>query len=131
MKNITVSVDDETYRRARLWAAERDTSVSAIVKCILVTLPARTHSKPSTPRALDSGRSTLNPASLDPRPSALDPVVVPSWGLSILKATHRHLQSPEPAVQSQPSSPPDPSKPAQDFAAEPGESVTVPGSPFE
>jgi plasmid stability protein len=32
MKNITVSVDDETYRRARMKAAEKDTSVSAMVR---------------------------------------------------------------------------------------------------
>jgi plasmid stability protein len=35
MKNITVSVDEETYRRARIAAAKRDTSVSAIVRDIL------------------------------------------------------------------------------------------------
>ena len=38
MKNITVSVDDETYRRARIKAAEQDTSVSALVKRFLVQL---------------------------------------------------------------------------------------------
>ena len=38
MKNITVSLDDETYRRARMIAAERDTSVSALVKRFLVDL---------------------------------------------------------------------------------------------
>ena len=38
MKNITVSVDDETYRRARIKAAERDTSVSALVKGFLAGL---------------------------------------------------------------------------------------------
>ena len=38
MKNITVSVDDETHRRARIKAAERDTSVSALVKQFLVAL---------------------------------------------------------------------------------------------
>jgi len=32
MKNITVSVDDETYRRARMKAAERDKSVSGLVR---------------------------------------------------------------------------------------------------
>ncbi|HEX3653816.1 MAG TPA: DUF6364 family protein [Rhizomicrobium sp.] len=32
MKNITVSVDDDTYRRARIKAAERDTSVSQLVR---------------------------------------------------------------------------------------------------
>ncbi len=35
MKNITVSVDDETYRLARIVAAEQDTSVSAMVKAFL------------------------------------------------------------------------------------------------
>ncbi len=35
MRNITVSVDDETYRRARVAAAQRDTSVSALVKAYL------------------------------------------------------------------------------------------------
>lgn len=35
MKNITVSLDDETYRRARIRAAELDTSVSALVKKFL------------------------------------------------------------------------------------------------
>jgi len=35
MKNITVTVDDETYRRARIKAAEQDTSVSALVKQFL------------------------------------------------------------------------------------------------
>ncbi len=32
MRNITVSVDDETYRQARIRAAELDTSVSALVR---------------------------------------------------------------------------------------------------
>jgi hypothetical protein len=40
VKNITVSVDDETYRRARVKAAERDTSVSALVRRFLVDLAA-------------------------------------------------------------------------------------------
>jgi plasmid stability protein len=40
MKNITVSVDDDTYRRARIKAAERDTSVSALVKQYLTELAA-------------------------------------------------------------------------------------------
>lgn len=38
MKNLTVSLDDETYRRARMIAAERDTSVSALVKRFLLDL---------------------------------------------------------------------------------------------
>lgn len=38
MKNITVSLDDEIYRRARIRAAERNTSVSALVKSFLTGL---------------------------------------------------------------------------------------------
>jgi len=35
MKNITVSVDEEVYHRARIRAAEQKTSVSAIVRSLL------------------------------------------------------------------------------------------------
>ena len=38
MKNVTVSLDDETYRRARVKAAERDTSLSALVRGYLISL---------------------------------------------------------------------------------------------
>ena len=38
MKNITVSVDDETYRLSRVRAAEAGTSVSALVRGFLVDL---------------------------------------------------------------------------------------------
>jgi hypothetical protein len=41
MRNITVTVDDETYIRARVAAAERDTSVSALVKTFLEQLAAQ------------------------------------------------------------------------------------------
>jgi hypothetical protein len=40
MKNITVTIDEETYRRARVKAAELDTSVSALVKRFLAELAA-------------------------------------------------------------------------------------------
>ncbi|MCH7225819.1 ribbon-helix-helix protein, CopG family [Haloferula sp. A504] len=35
MKNVTVSVDDETYHRARVRAAEQRSSVSAVVREML------------------------------------------------------------------------------------------------
>ena len=38
MRNITVSVDDDTYRLSRVRAAERDTSVSALVRGFLERL---------------------------------------------------------------------------------------------
>jgi hypothetical protein len=38
VKNITVSLPDDLYRRARIKAAERDTSVSALVRGFLIKL---------------------------------------------------------------------------------------------
>ena len=47
MKNITVSVDDETYRLSRVRAAEAGTSVSALVRSYLIEL---TQGEPSETR---------------------------------------------------------------------------------
>ncbi|MGH3204303.1 MAG: hypothetical protein ACRDOA_02120 [Streptosporangiaceae bacterium] len=41
MKNITVSVPDDVYRNARVAAAQRDTSVSAMVVAYLEQLSGR------------------------------------------------------------------------------------------
>ncbi|HUF09377.1 MAG TPA: hypothetical protein VMO47_08665 [Rhodothermales bacterium] len=38
MRNITVSVDDDVYRNARIKAAEADTSVSSLVRSFLIRL---------------------------------------------------------------------------------------------
>ncbi len=38
MKNITISIEDELYRRARMKAAEQSTSISALFKNFLVRL---------------------------------------------------------------------------------------------
>lgn len=38
VKNVTVSLSDEVYRRARMLAAERGTSLSALVREFLETL---------------------------------------------------------------------------------------------
>ena len=38
MKNITISVDDELYRLARIKAAEQSTSISALFKAYLIRL---------------------------------------------------------------------------------------------
>ena len=40
MKNITVSIDEETYRQARIAAAERNSSVSRLVRDYLKSLGA-------------------------------------------------------------------------------------------
>ena len=46
VKNITVAVDDETYRAARIRAAELGTSVSALVRDYLRTLAGIETAKP-------------------------------------------------------------------------------------
>ena len=38
MKNITISVDDELYRLARIKAAEQSTSISALFRAFLIRL---------------------------------------------------------------------------------------------
>ncbi len=46
MRNITVSVDDETHRLARIRAAELDTSVSALVRDYLRSLSSSKRAAP-------------------------------------------------------------------------------------
>lgn len=55
MKNITIALDDETYRKARIVAAQRDSSVSALVKKFLLSLTAET----VVPRDLKQEQETL------------------------------------------------------------------------
>ncbi len=55
MKNITVSVDEETYRLSRVKAAERGTSVSALVRGYLKTL---IREQADGPRASEQGIET-------------------------------------------------------------------------
>lgn len=40
MKNVTISLPDDVYRRARITAAERDTSLSGLVRGLLMKLEA-------------------------------------------------------------------------------------------
>jgi hypothetical protein len=107
MPNITVFLDDETYRRARIWAADRGTSVSAVVKCILVTLPTRAsnHKDPSPPPPESTApqpeladSTPTDPPSTTPiadsdSPDASTPPIpavehtwIPGWGLTVLRA---------------------------------------------
>jgi hypothetical protein len=55
MKNITVTVPETTYFKARVWAAEHETSISAVVAYLLAILPthkaaARQFSQPDPPQ---------------------------------------------------------------------------------
>lgn len=68
MRNITVSVDDETHRRARIRAAELDTSVSALVRTYLRSLAADLGRE-----ARAAGRDVASPLEL--RRRSLDEVL--------------------------------------------------------
>ena len=67
MKRITVAVHERTYREARVWAAERDTSLSAVVAYLLETLPRIARAA----RAFPPG--TNAPAANPPAPPAIPP----------------------------------------------------------
>jgi len=50
MKNITVAVPESTYIKARVWAADHQTSVSAVVAYLLHTLPETKRAADHFPR---------------------------------------------------------------------------------
>jgi hypothetical protein len=45
MRNITVSISDQTYRDIRVWCARRNTSVSHVVQTFLEDLPRLQHAR--------------------------------------------------------------------------------------
>jgi hypothetical protein len=65
MRNITVTIDDDSYTRARVWAAQRDTSVSAVVRYILETMPGVPRAVKAFPLA-NSYRIKAKPAPVLP-----------------------------------------------------------------
>lgn len=73
MRNITVTVSDQTYRQARIWAAQRDTSVSAVVQYLLQTLPGIKRAEAAFPIAKpDSGiTETVSSTAIPNEKSAL------------------------------------------------------------
>jgi len=67
MRNITVTIPDDCYTRARVWAAQRDTSVSAVVRYILETMPG-------VPRAVKAfPLANSHPLSAKPAPEPPPP----------------------------------------------------------
>ncbi len=71
MKNITVSIDDDTYRHARVVAAQRDTSVSAMVRDFLSHVGEVTSDEPSREKAWSQVWETIDAckAKIGERPS--------------------------------------------------------------
>ena len=65
MKNVTIALDDETHRKARIRAAELGTSLSALVKDYLSTLAAE-DSQPSGVREMPVAFKHAEPAKDGP-----------------------------------------------------------------
>jgi predicted CopG family antitoxin len=68
MRNITVSIPDDVYRRARVWATERDTSLSAVVKYLLETMPGIKRSDLAFPARNSNPVNTSAPFTTPPTP---------------------------------------------------------------
>jgi hypothetical protein len=71
MRNITVTIPDDCYTKARVWAAQRNTSVSAVVKYLLKTLPGRRRAAMAFPIRNPNPVNTNQDST--PEPSASNP----------------------------------------------------------
>jgi hypothetical protein len=71
MKRITVAIHERTGRQARVWAAEHDASLSAVVAYLLETLPgvpraARLPIRPKPVRPKSISPNSIGPNSISP-----------------------------------------------------------------
>ncbi len=60
MKNITVAVPESAYIKARVWAAEHQTSLSAVVAYLLRTLPETKRAADRFPRLSEKPESPID-----------------------------------------------------------------------
>jgi hypothetical protein len=67
VKNITLSLPDEIYRRARIKAAEKDMSVSALVREFLVQLGEKENDFARRKRLQDEVIASIKGFSADDR----------------------------------------------------------------
>lgn len=70
MKNVTIALDDETHRNARIRAAELGTSLSALVKDYLTTLASG--DAPIADGVREMGMQFPHAAPSDPGPWLID-----------------------------------------------------------
>jgi hypothetical protein len=61
MKNVTVCISEDAYRNARVWAAQRGTSLSRVVQHVLATLPTLPRANAAFPPPPDSARPQAPP----------------------------------------------------------------------
>jgi hypothetical protein len=102
MKNITVSVSDEAYTGARIWAAKNGTSVSAAVHAYLEKL-TRTQSSPVIARLLNLIREEARAKDKAAAEAARKAVLqsAPEALAAVFSKTTQNLRDCEPPQQNQ------------------------------
>jgi hypothetical protein len=66
MRNVTVSIPDDVYRRARIWAAERDVSLSQVVAYVLDTLNGIRRAERHFGQRMEETQARIEPAASQP-----------------------------------------------------------------
>jgi hypothetical protein len=69
-RSITVKVEEEVYHRARIWVAERDSSLSGVVQYCLENLPGLSLARGFHGRKTDSCTAEPSTESLQDSPSS-------------------------------------------------------------
>ncbi|MFZ5725413.1 MAG: hypothetical protein ACOY4C_03260 [Pseudomonadota bacterium] len=107
MKNVTIALDEETHRRARIRAAELGTSLSALVKAYLEQLGSADAAPVAGVREMPTSFTPMPPAAPKPRkprqPGALkgkiwiadDFDVTPDWLIDAFEGKDSDLPWPE------------------------------------
>jgi hypothetical protein len=67
-KTVTLALDEDLCRRVRFWAAQRGTSLSAVVRTILETVP----NMPLPPRKRNRSQSRHTPSTPAQKPGFSD-----------------------------------------------------------
>ena len=69
-KTVTLTLDEDLCRRVRFWAAQRGTSLSAIVRTILETVPDMQRAQRHFPLGSGTVRKPATPLPVTPKAQA-------------------------------------------------------------
>ena len=74
-RNVSISLPEDTYRRARMWAAKRDTTVTAVVRYLIENLPGFPIARKGfpIPAELDRSASARRAPSIPAMPATPPP----------------------------------------------------------
>ena len=72
MPNITVTVSEDAYRAARVWAAQNDTSISAVVQYCIEHLPRLPIAQTAAAATTRNPRENVKATGAPPPPPPLN-----------------------------------------------------------